>query len=445
MGQHPGPKHPGPKHPGMPMSSHAGNAPVHQMKGNTPLNPNSIEPTSNRSQTVLRFHDARHALLPIAAFLAITLLLCMCSCSAGKSSGSAAASQQATASESSALPTRDTAASSASASENAAPPEEPPSQPPAEEPVSYPTGWLVASAADMPAGQAVRIRTLPDMPVEAHRNGTAIPAEEQAGLQASLPEAGPDDAIVEFEGRVAAVNKDFLLVNLPDILPQAVYDIVYSYASTSRCAGQDIPGVTGQRLEGYAEGKQGDAYLASEQFAVPCAYRTALKAAAIEGALEQAGYRLLVYDAYRPMTAQFHLSNAFQQAYDANEAIRSGIEPWSVNWFVALGASGHNFGTDLDVGACTQDGTPCPMPSAFDAFDASGHLTDIPMDAASITPDAYCQAVAANDACMALHREFTAAGFTEIASEWWHFGDEETEFALRGIVGDGGLDFVAVL
>ena len=31
-----------------------------------------------------------------------------------------------------------------------------------------------------------------------------------------------------------------------------------------------------------------------------------------------------------------------------------------------------------------------------------------------------------NGPCLALHDVFTKHGFSELASEWWHFGDDET-------------------
>ena len=85
------------------------------------------------------------------------------------------------------------------------------------------------------------------------------------------------------------------------------------------------------------------------------------------------------------------------------------------------------------------------MPSDFDAFDETGHLTDMPIDSGAITPGAYRQAVLENEACLALHQAFVDAGFSELASEWWHFGDEETEWAMQSLVGPSGLDFVARL
>ena len=314
---------------------------------------------------------------------------------------------------------------------------------PATTPLAYATGWLVAEAEGIPAGVPVEVLQLPGLDIPAHRGGEAVAADEQAGLAAGWPQAGEGQAVVSLDGAIACIDADLLLVNLPDVLPQACYDIVYSYASTSRCAGLDIPGVTGERLPGYAEGMQPSAYWNAPRFIVPCAYRTACKAQSACDALAAHGLRLLVYDAYRPMTAQIYLADAFRAAFEESPEMQASLGGWSLGWYVADGPSGHNFGTDLDVGVCDMAGEPLPMPSAFDAFDESGHLTDWPMSSGDITPESYRGAVLGNDACMALHEAFAAAGFSELASEWWHFGDSETQWTVRGYVGDGGLDFVA--
>ena len=313
-----------------------------------------------------------------------------------------------------------------------------------ETPVTYPTGWLAVQVEDVPAGVPVRILHLPDMDVSAHRAGQPVSAQEQAQLDEQIPTAD-GWAIIEHDGTTYQVDPVFLLVNLPDVLPQACYDVVYSYASTSNCAGMEIPGVTGQCLNGYSEGKQENAYWSHEEFVVPCAYATACKARAVCSELDQQGYRLLVFDAYRPMAAQWQLSDAFQQAYAENPSIAVSLGEWSTTWYVAQGASGHNYGTDLDVGVCDQDGDPIPMPSSFDAFDESGHLTYAPMDAGAITPESYRDAVVTNDACMVMHLAFRNAGFIELASEWWHFSDMQTEADMRAMMGDGGLDFVVTM
>ena len=143
------------------------------------------------------------------------------------------------------------------------------------------------------------------------------------------------------------------------------------------------------------------------------------------------------------MAAQLHLSDAFENAFWDNPIMQESLGDWSLEWYVANGASGHNYGTDLDVGVLDTEGNLLPMPSAFDAFDESGHLTVFPIDASEITPAVYRDEVTSNAACMALHEAFVQAGFAELASEWWHFTDEETGANMRSLVGDGGLDFMA--
>ena len=312
-------------------------------------------------------------------------------------------------------------------------------------PLAYPTGWLIAPMNDIPAGIPVSIIDLPGLSIAAHRNGEEVgPNNPSLGADGHSEVAVDGEAVVLFEGMVSHVPADYLLVNMPDILPQAVYDVVYSYASTSRCAGEAIPGVTGEQLPGYVAGLQQDSYLNAPQFVVPCAYRTVEKAAWACEKLSERGYRLLVFDAYRPMTAQIFLSDSFMAAYQSNPAMQAGLG-WPLTWYVANGPSGHNFGTDLDVGVCDAEGNPLAMPSEFDAFDESGHLTSYQMNAADITPAAYQPQVATNEACLALHEAFCSVGFSELASEWWHFGDGETEAFMWSIVGPGGLDFVASL
>lgn len=312
-------------------------------------------------------------------------------------------------------------------------------------PLTYPTGWLIVDAQGIPAGTPCQVLSLPDVEVVAHRLGKAVEAEEQQRLHDELPHHDGGSAVVSFDDNTVAVDANLLLVNLPDIMPEAVYDIVYSYASTSNCAGIEVPRVTGEALPGYMAGEQDSPYWNEARFVVPCAYRTMLKAINASSELVESGYRLLVYDVYRPMQAQYRLANALLAAYQSNPDVQSSLGGWSIDWYVAPGSSGHNFGTDFDVGVCDSDGNPLAMPSSFDAFDETGHLTNSPMDASSISPASYRGDVAANDACLALHAAFLHAGFSELASEWWHFGDLSTEGMNRSIAGNGGLDFVARL
>ena len=308
----------------------------------------------------------------------------------------------------------------------------------------FPTGWLAVSVSDIPAGTPVHILELPDIDVCAHVKGDDASTSVQVEYLTQFLQPGEGKALVEYEGSACEVDTEALLVNLPDIMPQAEYDIVYAYAATSKCGEWDIPDVTGLPIPGYHVGTQFSAYWNDERYVVPCAYATALKTIDACNALAENDLRLVVYDAYRPMTAQYFISDAFLSACEQNPAMAEEVS-WGMGWYVASGSSGHNYGTDLDVRVCGADGSAIEMPSEFDAFSESGHLTAWPLASYDITPEAYCDAVRDNDACMALHAAFSQAGFGELASEWWHFSDEETEYALRGLVGDAGLDFVATL
>lgn len=309
--------------------------------------------------------------------------------------------------------------------------------------VTYPSAWLAVEQEGIPAGTAVQLLSAPGFDIVGHVDGQPVSDEQRSAVRESWDFPHEGMAVVSHAGKTAAVDPAVLLVNLPDVVPDAEYDVVYSYAATSTCAGEPIPSVTGERLDGYVKGEQTSAYWGGKRFVVPCALATAEKVAGVCAALGEEGYRLLVYDAYRPMRAQVQLSEAFSQALDESAAMQDSLGAWSDGWYVAPGASGHNYGTDIDAGLCDSNGEPCEMPSAYDTFDEAGRLTDEPMAASEIGVQHYRAAVQENDACMALHRAFDAAGFSELASEWWHFEDDETEQAMRAVAGDAGLDFVA--
>ena len=312
-------------------------------------------------------------------------------------------------------------------------------------PLEYPAAWLITDFGGISAGHPVKVMYLPDIDIIARRNGGPVSQSEMEEVRAQWDFDWAGQAVVKDGENIICIPASLLLVNLPDISDELCFDVFYSYSSTSRCAGQEIPGVTGHRLEGYADGKQTDAYLARDEFVCPCAYNTALKTLEVSRLLSENGYRLLVYDSYRPMSAQYQLADKFAAAYSENQAIRDGIGGWSLDWFVADGPSGHNFGTDMDVGVCDMNGIPLEMPSLFDAFDETGHLCTSPMNASSISEVSYREAVSQNPACLALHRAFVEAGFSELASEWWHFGDDGTQYANAAVAGGQGLDFKAEL
>lgn len=128
--------------------------------------------------------------------------------------------------------------------------------------------------------------------------------------------------------------------------------------------------------------------------------------------LRAQGYRLKIWDAYRPVYAQFLLWNVYPDAT-----------------FVAdptTGYSDHSRGNTVDVTVIDKDGRDIIMPTQFDSFSsqADRDYRDVP-DKESVV-----------NAWM-LQETMIEAGFIPYKDEWWHFLDEEvyeveTDFLPRG-------------
>lgn len=304
---------------------------------------------------------------------------------------------------------------------------------------TYPTGWLIAPEQGVPAETPVQIFYLPGYSITVHKDG--LPADANV---TTLP-TDPNKAKIVYNDYSYDVDPDNLLVNLPNLLPNAIYDIQYSYSAPSNAGGHDIDDLTGKALVGYS-GKASDPYLARDEYVVPCQYSVAMKLIEADRILwDDYSYRLVIWDIYRPKSASVQISDAFSAAYESDGAIREATDGWGLDWYAASEVSGHNLGCDVDVAVANADGKLLPLPSGFDSFDATGHLTVSQMGSTDIKEDSYTQAVLDSPGCMALHKAMQAAGFSELASEWWHFSDKDTEQIIKERYASDGLDFIPTL
>ena len=113
-------------------------------------------------------------------------------------------------------------------------------------------------------------------------------------------------------------------------------------------------------------------------------------------ALRSRGLRLVVYDAYRPLSVQRLL-------WAAHPDPRYVADP-------ARG-SAHNRGAAVDVGLADADGRALEMPSRFDEFGPrAAH------GAPGVPPEAAARA-------RALRAAMESAGFAALREEWWHYRD----------------------
>jgi D-alanyl-D-alanine dipeptidase len=200
----------------------------------------------------------------------------------------------------------------------------------------------------------------------------ALATSTLCALLAAAPAHAPSDALIDVE----------------PLLPRAVLDLRYATPDN----------FTGQRLYPVAR----------------CLLRPTVAARLVRAAarLERQGYRLRLYDCYRPLSIQRAMWKAFP---------RPG--------FVADPKAGslHNRGAAVDVGLSAPDGSELGMPTRFDAFErrARANATE------GIPPELRRR----RDR---LRAAMEAEGFIVNPLEWWHFAARDARsFPLLDVPLDG--------
>ena len=116
-------------------------------------------------------------------------------------------------------------------------------------------------------------------------------------------------------------------------------------------------------------------------------------------------YRLIVYDAARPMSVQQKMWNVVKGTskynYVSNPARGSGL---------------HNYGLAVDISILEEAGVPLPMGTKVDYLGPEAHITN---EAALVQSGKMTKQEQENR--QLLRTIMRAAGFRTLPSEWWHF------------------------
>ena len=265
-------------------------------------------------------------------------------------------------------------------------------------------------------------------------------ADAESDKLATVPAAGTLCVLAEengffrvrYNGQYGYVDSNYCMINLPEYLGDLLsFDITNSYSSLYAVHGYEIPEVTGTVITGYekvclAEG----VYLAP--YLYPCCEKLC---AAANAALEQ-GYRLKIYDSYRPNKATRDIYDraelvAYQPVPEldiygevpeelpelAEGEVLTYVRLWTEGSyglpnFLAKGGSMHNMGIALDLTLEDLSGEELEMQS--DMHDLSIYSI--------VSRD--------NENALLLDSIMKGAGFGGLSSEWWHFQDNETRQAL---------------
>lgn len=187
--------------------------------------------------------------------------------------------------------------------------------------------------------------------------------------------------------RVSNDSTDF--AEISTVINDAAYDIRYYSANN----------FTGHPINGYR---------------APRAYLTkkALKALAVAAAdLRAQGYRLLIWDSYRPQKAVDDFVGWINDPQNAGDkSFYPSLEKSDLlagNYIMAK--SGHTRGSTVDLTIIKKDGSFVDMGGTFDLFSEVSH------------PDYKKISKKQKKNRAILRRAMEKAGFKGIDSEWWHF------------------------
>ena len=197
------------------------------------------------------------------------------------------------------------------------------------------------------------------------------------------------DLKMDFEKEMATDSSDFVLLSdyVPGIIQEIRYFSTYNFV--------------GERVDGYEE---------------PIALLTKEAARALKDVANIAnvqGYRLKIFDAYRPAKAVKHF--VLWEIEDLDQKMKTFFYPdIDKHDLFKLGyissKSTHSRGSTVDLTLVDMDtGKELDMGSPFDYFDDISHP-----DYKDITKEQY-------DNRMILQKLMVDGGFEPIDTEWWHF------------------------
>ena len=247
---------------------------------------------------------------------------------------------------------------------------------------------------------------------------------------------------VRLDGEMCYIDSNYCLINLTEYLQDLCsYDITNSYASLYMVHEYEIPEVTNVVTAGYEK-----VQLADGSFLVPLLYPTAQKIlTAAKSAISQ-GYRLKIYDAFRPYKAT-------REIYDLTEVILDEPIPeepftdkkvddlptvgedevityrllmtnntWNLGSFLAAKGSMHNLGVAVDL--------------TLEDLETGEELE---MQTSIHDLSWYSVVSKNNKNAKTLASIMTAADLGTLTSEWWHFQDNQARQDLSPASVYGGV------
>lgn len=226
---------------------------------------------------------------------------------------------------------------------------------------------------------------------------------------------------IRYGDTVGYLDSNYCMINLPEYMGDLCsYDITNSYSSIFKVHGYEIPSVTETVIQGFENVEQQNG-----QYLVPLLYPTAKKLVVAAETAKANGYRLKIYEAYRPRRAtvsvydltQSIIKNPLPQlgATQTYHQLMTDNGRYSLSNFLAKGTSNHNRGVAVDL--------------TLETFDRK----EVDMQTEMHDLSWYSEVSQNNSAAGLLRKFLTGAGLAPLKSEWWHFQDDELKARLDKI------------
>lgn len=268
---------------------------------------------------------------------------------------------------------------------------------------------------------------------------------------------------VLMDGKTAYIDSSYCMINLPEYIGDlCIYKITNSYDSIYMVHEYEIPDVTGVITKGYWYVEQNDG-----SYLVPLLYPTAQKLINAANSAMEKGYKLKIYDAFRPHDATREIYDLTEKilkdpipdyTYTGKDVDLSEIdlpeeeEPdqpatpengeaeekeeqkityellmtnnkYGLSNFLAAVGSTHNQGVALDI-------TMVDIETGY----------EVSMQTSIHDLSWYSVLYRNNSAADVLAEIMTGAGFGDLVSEWWHFQDNDARSTLELPYVTGGIN-----
>lgn len=276
-----------------------------------------------------------------------------------------------------------------------------------------------------------------------------------AGSSLQIISEDGDKLIVKTEtGFTGSIYSYECMINLPDVIPSIVYRDTNSNQSVFMSSGYSIPNITGEQLY---DVEQYNERLGRTEFNMPIIFETAKKVMAAQKAALAEGYSLCIVETYRPLDTQQKVCSNLRALAASEPDVLNGItgNGWSESWFIAQGISNHQRGYAMDVTLvevreteiCSSGNYAYENVSLYDEVEMPTKIHEL-SDASialaygvkSSSATDWTQvplASSMNDVAIRLQNYCVNAGFTPLASEWWHFNDLSARNSSAGSLSNG--------